>query len=858
MAESTNIGTAYITVLPSMEKFGTAVKQGTGNVDLEDAGEKSGNSFGKGFKKTVKAAIVAVGAMTTATTFAAKATLEAYGDYEQLVGGVEKLFGEENSRTIIDNAQNAFRTAGLSANEYMETVTSFSASLISSLGGDTAEAAEIADIAIRDMSDNANVFGSDMASIQAAYQGFAKGQYTLLDNLKLGYGGTKTEMERLIKDANLLKEAQGEMGDLTIESYSDIIEAIHLVQTEMNITGTTAKEAAGTIQGSLGSLKASVKNLWTAFGDPTADIKKQTQEVVDSFKDVVTNIAPVVEQFSEVLPIAISEFTASLPELMPTITGIFNNLVDAGFELAKGLVNALPSLLEEVPTMVSNLLQNIFDLIGSINWGELLGSVVETATGVIGSIFETITRNSSESMQAWYDHRDAINEYIAAGREAFEAAQALNDQRTESYNSIYSEIGLMEDIKGKLIEYTDEQGHVKEGYEDELAALIPLAEKHGIHIDVVDEEVQEYLDLIGAIDNTIEKRKADAISAAETQIYEEAYTKRRELDGQYREHYAKHLEYIAEAQQAKIKGDEDAYYKYSQLAGEELAASEALKDGIVEYSAQMELASHNIAAAASGDFDALATTWADAGIDYEAFYDGLAQTNDEILKDIDATYKAFIPEAIKEGDRVAYAQAETDWRAQQMLTENMAFWTGQNVPSGVADGIRAGEYAAINAAGAMMEKALARAQAVAQIESPSRKGAYFGKMIDYGFAEGIEDNANVVNNAMESMTDSMFDSVDGIANDLNQNAFDVVGENSSVDINSTVNGMLGGALSADISAETAILAQIAGSLGEIVESVKEGKVISLDSGEMIGALKSRINDALGSLMNDQERGVAYV
>ena len=419
MAESTNIGTAYITVLPSMEKFGTAVKQGTGNVDLEDAGEKSGNSFGKGFKKTVKAAIVAVGAMTTATTFAAKATLEAYGDYEQLVGGVEKLFGEENSRTIIDNAQNAFRTAGLSANEYMETVTSFSASLISSLGGDTAEAAEIADIAIRDMSDNANVFGSDMASIQAAYQGFAKGQYTLLDNLKLGYGGTKTEMERLIKDANLLKEAQGEMGDLTIESYSDIIEAIHLVQTEMNITGTTAKEAAGTIQGSLGSLKASVKNLWTAFGDPTADIKKQTQEVVDSFKDVVTNIAPVVEQFSEVLPIAISEFTASLPELMPTITGIFNNLVDAGFELAKGLVNALPSLLEEVPTMVSNLLQNIFDLIGSINWGELLGSVVETATGVIGSIFETITRNSSESMQAWYDHRDAINEYIAAGREAF-------------------------------------------------------------------------------------------------------------------------------------------------------------------------------------------------------------------------------------------------------------------------------------------------------------------------------------------------------------------------------------------------------------------------------------------------------
>ena len=177
---------------------------------------------------------------------AGKQAIASYSDYEQLVGGVETLF--KDSSGIVENyANNAYKTAGLSANEYMDTVTSFSASLLQSLNGDTAKSAEVADKAITDMSDNANKMGTSMESIQNAYQGFAKQNYTMLDNLKLGYGGTKSEMERLIGDANKLAKAQGQAGNLTIESYADVVEAIHLVQDNMGITGTTAKEASTTV-----------------------------------------------------------------------------------------------------------------------------------------------------------------------------------------------------------------------------------------------------------------------------------------------------------------------------------------------------------------------------------------------------------------------------------------------------------------------------------------------------------------------------------------------------------------------------------------------------------------------------------
>ena len=254
-------------------------------------GDKIKNGLGTAGKLAggmVVAGLAAAGAGVVSLT---KQAVSNYAEYEQLVGGVETLF-KDNADTVQEYAANAYKTAGLSANEYMETVTSFSASLLQSLGGDTAEAAKVADMAIIDMSDNANKMGSDMTSIQNAYQGFAKQNYTMLDNLKLGYGGTKEEMQRLIDDANKLREAQGLNADLTIDSYADIVTAIHEVQTEMGITGTTAEEASSTIQGSLGQVKSAWQNLLTGFATEGADLDTLFDNFMDS---AVTVLHPFPE-----------------------------------------------------------------------------------------------------------------------------------------------------------------------------------------------------------------------------------------------------------------------------------------------------------------------------------------------------------------------------------------------------------------------------------------------------------------------------------------------------------------------------------------------------------------------------------
>ena len=221
-----------------------------------------------------------------------KAVLTAYGDYEQLVGGIDTLF-KDSSAEMQKYAANAYKTAGLSANEYMETVTGFSASLIQSLGGDTEAAVKYADMAITDMSDNANKMGSDMASIQTAYQGFAKQNYTMLDNLKLGYGGTKTEMERLLADAGKIA---GVKFDIT--SYADVVEAIHIMQESMGIAGTTALEAEETIQGSISAMSSAWANMLVGFGNVDADMEQLTTNLVEAFGNVVTNIVPIIQKHS--------------------------------------------------------------------------------------------------------------------------------------------------------------------------------------------------------------------------------------------------------------------------------------------------------------------------------------------------------------------------------------------------------------------------------------------------------------------------------------------------------------------------------------------------------------------------------
>lgn len=390
------------------------------------------SKIGSGLKTAAKVGAAAVTAASATVGKLLKDSIEAYADYEQLVGGVETLF-KNNADAVMEYANNAYKTAGLSANNYMETVTSFSASLLQSLGGDTQKAADYADMAITDMADNANKMGSSMEAIQNAYQGFAKQNFTMLDNLKLGYGGTKQEMERLLEDATALSGIE-----YNIESYADIVDAIHVVQTELGITGTTAKEAATTISGSVASMKSAWKNLVTGIADDNADLDNLIGNLVDSAETAFNNIMPVAEKalsgigtfiekiapiisdklpgiVQQVLPALLNAATSlvngvllALPSIVSvlidqapviigsivdTIISMLPQIIDLGVELiislAEGLVRAIPRLIAAVPQIISNLVGTIIAAIPQLIAAGIR-LVVSLASGLIQAIPELV------------------------------------------------------------------------------------------------------------------------------------------------------------------------------------------------------------------------------------------------------------------------------------------------------------------------------------------------------------------------------------------------------------------------------------------------------------------------------------
>ena len=340
-----------------------AIRNKEANDALDETSDKAEGTKGKfanAFEKMGTAAVkfgkvVATGVVAGAGAVAAitKQAVEAYADYEQLVGGVETLFGK-SADIVMNYANNAYKTAGMSANEYMETVTGFSASLLQSLDNDTEKAAQKADVAITDMSDNANKMGSSMESIQNAYQGFAKQNYTMLDNLKLGYGGTKEEMQRLLSDAEKLS---GQKFDLS--SYADIVDAIHIVQTEMGITGTTAKEAATTIQGSISSFKASWQNLLVGMADDSQDFDALLNNVIDNGITVIENILPKAKIVFDKIPDLISGILPKIPVL---VKELLPSLLEAATQLLTGLVNALPELINILMNIIPDLLNVVMDI----------------------------------------------------------------------------------------------------------------------------------------------------------------------------------------------------------------------------------------------------------------------------------------------------------------------------------------------------------------------------------------------------------------------------------------------------------------------------------------------------------------
>lgn len=391
---------------------------------------KIGSAAVGGMKFAAKGVAVAAGAIATLSTAAVKT----YADYEQLVGGVETLFGAGGKslveyvndvgkyspeitkqyndlmaaqNKVMADADEAYKTAGLSANDYMETVTGFAAALNSSLGGNTQKAAEYANMAVVDMADNANKMGTSMESIQNAYQGFAKQNYTMLDNLKLGYGGTKSEMERLLADAS---ELAGKKFD--ISSYADVVEAIHTIQDEMGITGTTAKEAETTISGSVNSMKAAWQNWLTGLGNGDADIGKLTENLVESAQTVVSNVMPVVgqvltslesvvtEQAPGIIETGLSYILDAAPQLLAMggqlisalVSGLLTNLpqiMDAGTQLITMLCSGIQNSASQLPGIITQIITSMVSFLVA-NAPQILTAGVTLILALIQGIVESI------------------------------------------------------------------------------------------------------------------------------------------------------------------------------------------------------------------------------------------------------------------------------------------------------------------------------------------------------------------------------------------------------------------------------------------------------------------------------------
>lgn len=415
-----------------------------------------GNLISEGITAGIKGLAGTIKTVGSALFNVGKSALDSYADYEQLIGGVETLF-KDSAGVVEGYANNAYKTAGLSANDYMETVTSFSASLLQSLNNDTAKSAEVADMAITDMSDNANKMGTDMSMIQNAYQGFAKQNYTMLDNLKLGYGGTKSEMERLLADAQKISGIKYDISNL-----SDVYNAIHVIQGELGVTGTTAKEAGTTIEGSVNSMKSAWQNLLTdlagggknmnslvenlmttIFGDGTdenlgvfGNVLPIIQNIVSSFADVIPNIVDKLMEYlpylldaaSEIIMSLVYGITENIPMLLPVISDLIGNIVqyiieslpiiiNSGIQILLALIQGIseslptliPTLVDAVLLIVDTLLDNI-DLIIDVGIQLILGltdglieaipRLLDKVPEIIEKLFNAFVRNFPKIVEA--------------------------------------------------------------------------------------------------------------------------------------------------------------------------------------------------------------------------------------------------------------------------------------------------------------------------------------------------------------------------------------------------------------------------------------------------------------------------
>lgn len=426
---ATELAKAFVQIIPSANGIKGSITTALGG-EAESAGISSGQGFGNKMLGTIKGIIAAAGiGKALASTISEGAALQ------QSLGGIETLF-KDNADKLVQYANEAYRTAGLSANDYMQTVTSFSASLLQGLSGDTLKAAELSDMAITDMSDNANKMGTSMESIQFAYQGFAKQNYTMLDNLKLGYGGTKTEMQRLLADAQKISGVKYDISNL-----SDVYSAIHVIQGELDITGTTAKEAASTISGSLAAMKSSFKNVLGAL-TLGQDIQPALNGLVTTSSTFLfNNLLPAVGNIFKALPSAAFSFLQqATPQLLTNggkiITDTVNGIYLAFPQLTQSAFGTISSFVGGIISNLPQLMQNGAGMITTLSGGikNMLPVFIASAGEVVTTLISGLISNFPQIISSGFDL--AISLITGIGKSAPHIIAAAGNVANQIFETI--------------------------------------------------------------------------------------------------------------------------------------------------------------------------------------------------------------------------------------------------------------------------------------------------------------------------------------------------------------------------------------------------------------------------------------
>lgn len=660
--------------------------------------------------KTIAAGAAVAGAAVAAL---GKSAIDAYANYEQLVGGVETLF-KESADTVQEYANNAFKTAGMSANKYMETVTSFSASLLQSLGGDTEAAAKMSDMAVTDMADNANKMGSSIDTIVQTYQSLSRGNYAMLDNLKLGYGGTKAEMERLIADAALLDESV-KANDM---SFGNMVKAIHAVQTEMGITGTTAKEASETISGSVESAKAAWENMLAGIADENADFDALLGNLISSVGTAAENILPRIKVVLE----GIGKLAV---ELAPTLV---TTAVELLTKFGQYLSDNAPAMLQRVPELITWLAQTIGDnapklvvvagqLIVSLATG-LIGAIpklVASAPTIVGSLVNGIRGMLDNMVQVGVDLIDGVAKGLAnAVPNLLKAAGNVGAKLLDKIKAVFkiqSPSKVMRDEVGAML-----VAGVAEGIEDNASVAVDAMKDLGEDIQRKAESISDFTGLFTGIDAKDVSGK-DLVSNLESQL--DAIRKYRDnlealkekgVSGSLFEELAGMGPDAADEIEALNKMTEAQLNKYISLYEAKKAEAEEIAKGFF-----------SVGEEAAADLQETST---------EGAYEGIEAQEEPV---VEATQK--LAEAAKD----ELASYEEDFVT-----------IGEDLMEGVEEGVNRGQSGVVNAIARALRAAVRAAKREMSINSPSKVMATIGDYMAQGIGVGWSDRMEEVNASIGS------------------------------------------------------------------------------------------------------------